>query len=321
MKPRLIVARQMPHAVGDRIRAEFDCPSPDGVDMDVATTLRMLEETQAEALLFTSHLKLTAEVIAALPARLKIAATCSVGFDHIDLAAAKARGLPITNTPEVLNECTADLAFMLLLNACRRGSEYEAVMRKGWRRGMGMGEMLGVRAWGKTLGILGMGGIGRAMAARARGFGMKVVYCNRTRLPPELELGATWFADFREMLPHCDILSLHAPSGPATNGIMNAETFGLLPKGAVFVNASRGALVDETALIEALGSGRLFAAGLDVFHNEPAFDLRFAELPNVFLTPHMGSATVETRNAMGFCAIDNIQAVLAGRPALNPLWS
>ena len=321
MKPRLIVSRQMPTAVGERIRAEFDCPVPQGEDLDVATTLRLLAETHADALLFTSHLKMTAEVIAALPAHVRVAATCSVGFDHIDLAAAKARGLPVTNTPEVLNECTADLAFLLLLNACRRGSEYEAVMRRGWRRGMGMGEMLGLRAWGKTLGILGMGGIGRAMAARARGFGMKIVYCNRNRLAPDLELGATYFASFEEMLPHCDILSLHAPSGPETAGIMNARTFGLMKLGAVFVNAARGALVDETALIEALRTGQLFAAGLDVFHNEPAYDLRFAELPNVFLTPHMGSATVETRNAMGFRAIDNIQAVLSGRPAIDPLWS
>jgi lactate dehydrogenase-like 2-hydroxyacid dehydrogenase len=321
MKPRLIVSRQMPIAVGARIRAEFDCPYPDGVDMDVQTTLRLLAETNADALLFTSHLKLTAEVIAQLPPNVKIAATCSVGYDHIDLAAAKARGLPVTNTPEVLNECTADLAFMLLLNACRRGHEYDAVMRQGWRRGMGMGEMLGIRAWGKTLGILGLGGIGRAVAARARGFGMKIVYCNRTRLPPELELGATWFPDFRSMLPHCDFLSLHAPSGAETKGIINAETLALLPKGAVFVNAARGALVDEDALIDALKSGQLAAAGLDVFDNEPAFDLRFAELPNVFLTPHMGSATTETRNAMGYRALDNIQAVLAGKPAIDPLWS
>lgn len=321
MKPRLIVSRQMPIAVGARIRAEFDCPNPDGVDMDAETTLRLLRETDADALLFTSHLKLTAEVIAQLPAHVKIAATCSVGYDHVDLAAAKAHGLPVTNTPEVLNECTADLAFMLLLNACRRGHEYESVMRQGWRRGMGMGEMLGIRAWGKTLGILGLGGIGRAMAARARGFGMKIVYCNRTRLPPELELGATWFPDFRAMLPHCDFLSLHAPAGAETKGIINAETLALLPKGAVFVNAARGALVDEDALIDALKSGQLAAAGLDVFATEPAFDLRFAELPNVFLTPHMGSATTETRNAMGYRALDNIQAVLAGKPAIDPLWS
>lgn len=321
MKPRLIVSRQMPTDVGDRIRAEFDCPFPNGKDMDVAETMRLLVETRADALLLTSHLKLTANVIAQIPGRVRIAATCSVGTDHIDLAAAKARGLVITNTPEVLNECTADLAFMLLLAAARRGHEYEAVMRNGWGHGMGMGEMLGVRVWGKTLGILGLGGIGRAMAARARGFGMTIVYCNRRRLPPELEQGAIWYGDFTEMLPRCGFLSLHAPSGPETLGIINTDTLSRLPKGAILVNAARGALVDEDALIEALTSGHLSAAGLDVFHNEPNFDRRFATLKNVFLTPHMGSATHETRKAMGDRAIDNILAVLSGKPAIDPLWS
>lgn len=321
MKPRLIVSRQMPTDVGARIRHEFDCPYPDGVDMDADTVIRLLAETQADALLLTSHLKLDAALIARLPKHVRIAATCSVGYDHIDVPAAKAALLPVTNTPDVLNECTADLAFLLLLGAFRRAHEYEAVMRAGWRRGFGMGEMLGRRAWGKRLGILGMGGIGRAMAARARGFGMRVLYCNRNRLPPHLEQGAEYFADFRAMLPHCDALTLHAPAGPATVSIMNAETFALLPKGAVFVNAARGALVDEDALVEALTSGHLFAAGLDVFHNEPAYDLRLAERKNVFLTPHMGSATVETRNAMGYRALDNIQAVLAGKPPIDPLWT
>ena len=267
MKPRLIVSRQMPTAVGERIRAEFDCPYPDGLDMDVPTALQMLRETNADALLLTSHLKLTAEVIAEIPSHVKIAATCSVGFDHIDVAAAKARGLPVTNTPEVLNECTADLAFMLILGACRRAHEYEAIMRKGWRTKYGLGDMLGLQVSGRTLGILGMGRIGRAVAQRARGFGMKILYCNKTRLPPELEQGATYYSDFRAMLPHSQILSLHAPGGATTNNIMNAETFALLPRGAVFVNASRGALVDEGALVAALESGHLFSAGLDVFHN------------------------------------------------------
>lgn len=321
MKPRLIVSRQMPTAVGARIRAEFECPFPDGVDMDSDTVLRLLAETQADALLLTSHLKLNAALIAALPKHVRIAATCSVGYDHIDVPAAKAAGLPVTNTPDVLNECTADLAFMLLLNAFRRGHEYDAIMRAGWRQGFGMGEMLGLRVWGKTLGILGMGGIGRAVAARARGFGMKVLYCNRSRLPPDLEQGATYFSDLRAMLPHCDAITLHAPSGPETTAIMNTETFALLPRNAVFVNAARGTLVNEAALVEALSSGHLFAAGLDVFHNEPAYDLRIGELKNVFLTPHMGSATVETRNAMGFRALDNIAAVLAGKPPIDPLWS
>lgn len=321
MKPRLIVSRQMPPAVGDRVRAEYECPFPDGEDMDPDTVIRLLGETQADALLLTSHLKFDAALIGRLPDRVKVAATCSVGYEHIDVAAARARGLPVTNTPDVLTECTADLTFMLILGACRRAHEYETIMRNGWRRGFGMGEMMGMRVWGKRLGILGLGGIGSAVAARARGFGMTVMYSGPRRAKPEREQGATYFADFRAMLPQCDILTLHAPSGPATLGIMNRETFALLPKGAVFVNAARGNLVDEDALIEALTSGHLRAAGLDVFHNEPNVDLRFAELPNTFLTPHMGSATEETRNAMGFRALDNIAAVLAGKPPIDPLWT
>jgi hydroxypyruvate reductase len=320
MKPRLIVSRQIPPDVGTRIRAEFDCPYPDGLDMDADTVIRMLTEHRADALMLTSHLKFPKAVIDRIPDHVRIAATCSVGTDHIDIPAARARGLPMTNTPDVLTECTADLAFMLLLNVFRRGAEYDQIMRRGWREHYGLGEMMGRRAWGKTLGLIGYGRIGQAMAARARGFGMKILYHSPRRAAPELEQGAAYFADFHQMLPHCDALSLHAPGGTVTAGIMNAHTFGLLPKGAVFVNASRGSLVDEEALLDALRSGHLYGAGLDVFHHEPDYDTRLAEMPNVFLCPHMGSATVETRNAMGFRALDNIAAVLAGRPPLDPIW-
>ena len=321
MKPRLVVARRTPPAVTERARTEFDALLSEEKDLDLDGMLAAVGQHRADALFFTSNLKLNAEAIARLPAHVKIAATCSVGFDHIDVQAAKAKGLVVTNTPEVLTDCTADLAFTLILSACRRMHEYDGIMRPGWRRRFAMGEMLGIRASGKRLGILGMGRIGRAVAQRGRGFGMQILYSDVQRLPPELEQGATYFEDFRAMLPQCDILTLHAPGGPRTDGIMNAETFGLLPNGAVFVNAARGALVDEEALIAALTSGHLFAAGLDVFRKEPDFDTRLAALPNVILTPHMGSGTVETRNAMGFRALDNIAAVCAGRPAIDPLWS
>ena len=320
MKPRLIVSRQIAAPVAERIRAEFDCPWPEGRDRDGEDVLRELAATRADALLLTSHLKLGADLIARLPDHVRIAATCSVGFEHIDVAAARARGLPVTNTPDVLNDCTADLTMLLILGACRRAHEYEAIMRAGWRRGYGLGEMLGVQASGKRLGIVGLGRIGQAVARRARGFNMRILYNNPRPLPAEIEQGATYFADLREMLPQCDILSLHARGGPTTANLMNAETFALLPKGAVFVNASRGSLVDEGALVAALQTGHLFAAGLDVYHNEPAFDLRLATLPNTFLIPHMGSATIETRTAMGMRALDNIAAVLAGRPPIDPLW-
>jgi lactate dehydrogenase-like 2-hydroxyacid dehydrogenase len=321
MKPRLVVAPLVPPAVAARAAAQFDTLFAEGASMDGQAACAAVAKHQAVGLFITSSVKLTADLIGRLPATLKVAATCSVGFDHIDVPAAKAHGLVVTNTPEVLTDCTADLAFMLILAACRRAHEYEAIMRAGWGKGFGLGDMLGTRASGKTLGIVGFGRIGRAVAQRARGFNMRILYHDAHRLPADLEQGAEYFADLRAMLPQCQILTLHAPGGAATDKLMNAETFGLLPKGAVFANAARGGLVDEDALINALKSGHLAAAGLDVYRQEPSFDRRLAELPNIFLTPHMGSATVETRNAMGFRALDNLAAVCAGRPAIDPLWT
>ena len=322
MKPRLVVAALMPRDVVARARDEFDAVvAPGPADMTADEVIAATTAHRAEAIQFVNTLSLSAEAIAHLPASVRVGATSSVGYDHIDVAAAKARGLMVTNTPGVLSDCTADFAFMMLLAAARRATEYDAIMRKGWRYRIGQGDLLGVRVSGKTLGLLGMGGIGGAMARRARGFDMRVLYHARNRLPPERENGAEYFAAFRAMLPHCDFLSLHAPATPATDRIINAETLALLPRGAVLVNVARGGLVDEDALHDALTSGQLFAAGLDVFRNEPDFDTRFAALPNVILSPHIGSGSVETRNAMGFRALDNIAAVLDGRGPINPLWS
>ena len=322
MTPRLVLAALMPRDVVARARAEFDAVvAPGPADMTAEEVIAAATAHRADAIMFVNTLPLSAEAIARLPESVRIGATSSVGYDHIDVAAAQARGLVVTNTPGVLDDCTADFAFMMLLAAARRAYEYDAIMRKGWRFRIGQGEMLGVRVSGKTLGILGMGRIGGAMARRARGFDMRVLYHSRTRLPPEQENGAAYVASFRTMLPHCDFLSLHAPATPATERIINAETLSLLPRGAVLVNVARGGLVDEDALLAALTSGQLFAAGLDVFRTEPDFDTRFAALPNVILSPHIGSGSVETRNAMGFRALDNIAAVLAGRGPIDPLWS
>ena len=322
MRQRLLVAALLPQAVIARARAGFDAtihPGPD--DMTPDQVRDAAHAAQAEAILFVNTLPFDARLIDALPGSVRIGATCSVGYDHIDVAAARARAIAVTNTPGVLSECTADFAFIMLLAAARRVHDYDQVMRAGWRRRIGQGELLGIRVHGETLGILGMGRIGQAVARRARGFGMRVLYHSRHRLPPALEQGATWFPDFRAMLPACRFLSLHAPATPATERIVNAETLALLPPGAVLVNVARGALVDEEALLAALASGRLFAAGLDVFRSEPDFDRRFAALPNVILSPHIGSGSVETRNAMGFRALDNIAAVLGGGAPLDPLWS
>jgi lactate dehydrogenase-like 2-hydroxyacid dehydrogenase len=321
MKPRLVLAFLTTDAVVTRARSEFDAIVHQGPnDMTVAEVTEAASSHEAQAIVFTNTLPLTAAAIAALPASVRVGATCSVGFDHIDVPAARARGIAITNTPGVLDECTADHAMMLLLAAARRGVEYDRVMRQGWRHRIGQGDLLGVRVTGKRIGILGMGRIGRAFAQRARGFDMKVLYHARSRLPPELERGAEYFADFEAMLPHCDFLSVHAPGGAATERMIDSRALALLPDGAVLVNVARGSLIDEDALFDALTSGKLFAAGLDVFRQEPDYDLRFAALDNVVLSPHIGSGSKETRDAMGFRALDNVAAVLAGRPALDPLW-
>ena len=321
MKQRLVLAALMPRDVVIRARDEFDALVVEGRDdMTAGQVVEAATRHRADAIMFVNTLPLSAEVIARLPASVRVGATSSVGYDHIDVAAAKARGLVVTNTPGVLTECTADFAFMMLLAAARRAYEYDKIMRGGWRFRIGQGDLLGVRVSGKTLGILGLGRIGQAMARRARGFDMTVLYHARNRLPPEQEQGARYFASFRDMLPHCDFLSLHAPATPVTDKIVNGETLALLPRGAVLVNVARGGLVDEDALIEALRSGQLFAAGLDVFRSEPDYDTRFAALDNVIMSPHIGSGSVETRNAMGFRALDNIAAVLAGTGAIDPLW-
>ena len=321
MPSRLVLAALMPRDVVARAREEFDALVVEGKDdMTAAQVIEAATSHRADAIMFVNTLPLSAEVIAQLPASVRVGATSSVGYDHIDVAAAKARGITVTNTPGVLTECTADFAFMMLLAAARRAYEYDKIMRAGWRYRIGQGDVLGVRVTGKTLGILGLGRIGRAVAQRARGFDMKVLYHSRDRLPQELEQGAQYFATFHDMLPHCDFLSLHAPATPATDKIIGAEALARIKHGAVLVNVARGGLVDEDALLDALTSGRLFAAGLDVFRTEPDFDMRFAALDNVILSPHIGSGSVETRNAMGFRALDNIAAVLAGRAAIDPLW-
>jgi lactate dehydrogenase-like 2-hydroxyacid dehydrogenase len=320
MKRRLVLACLTTTDVVARARMEFDAVVAEGpADMTVPEVTRAAAAHQAEAILFTNTLPLDAAAIAALPATVQVGATISVGYDHIDLLAARARRLAITNTPGVLDECTADHAMMLLLAAARRGIEYDRIMRQGWRYRIGQGDLLGVRVSGKRIGILGMGRIGRALAQRARGFDMKVLYHARNRLPPDLEQGAVYFPDFHTMLPQCDFLSIHAPGGAATHKMIDAHALSLLPARAVLVNVARGSLVDEDALYDALTSVKLFAAGLDVFRDEPDFDMRFAGLDNVVLSPHVGSASKETRDAMGYRALDNIAAVLDGRPAIDPL--
>jgi lactate dehydrogenase-like 2-hydroxyacid dehydrogenase len=315
-KPRVLVARRMPEATIKRARAEFDAVIAEH-DMKAAEAIAACQEHGIQAILTGKKVALTAADIARLPASVKIIANPSAGYEHMDVEAARARGIVVTNAPDGLTDCTADFTFLLILAACRRAAEYTQIMRDGWRVSFGQPDMLGMKLGGSRLGIVGMGRIGRAVAMRARAFGMTILYHNRSRLPPDQEAGATYCATLQELLPQSDVLSLNMPGGSGT--LMTREAFALLPRGAVFVNAARGSLVDEEALIDALRSGHLFGAGLDVFRSEPDFDQRLAALPNVFLTPHMASATVATRNRMGFDALDNIAAVMADKPPLNPV--
>jgi lactate dehydrogenase-like 2-hydroxyacid dehydrogenase len=313
---RVLIGRRVPPDVAARGRAMFDLVYPDR-DLDLDEAIALVAEHRIAGVLSGPKLKFGPANLDRVPDCLRIVANPTAGTDHMDVAATKARGIVVTNAPDALTDCTADLAMFLLLGACRRANEYVQVMREGWRRPIGFPDMLGLKVGGRTLGIVGMGRIGRALARRARAFGMTILYHNRNRLDPALEERAEYCADLRAMLPRCQVLSLNLPGGGGT--LMTAEMFALLPKGAVFVNTARGSLVDEDALVAALQSGQLHAAGLDVFRAEPEYDLRFRDLPNALLLPHMGSATEETRNAMGFTALDNIAAVLDGRAPLDPV--
>lgn len=319
MSPRVLAATPFPAAVAERAVKEFGATLSQDHTMTPEELLTACQKHPYEALLASSHIKFNSATIAALPASVKVLASCSVGYDHIDLAAAAKRNLLVTNTPGVLTDATADLTMLLMLAACRRATEYAAVMREGWKQKFYLPDALGTQVTGRKLGVFGFGRIGQAVAQRARGFNMEIHYHDVRRIPAAAEQGAVFHASFHDMLPHCEILTLHAPGGGGTERVLDGKAISLLPRGAIVVNSARGTLIDEDALIEALGSGHVRAAGLDVFQSEPNFDKRFLELPNVFLTPHMGSATVETRDAMGHTALDNIAAVLAGRAPPNPV--
>ncbi len=311
----LVLSLPIPGPVRERTERLFHCVEPPkhiGTEKLIAAAT----EYNADALLISLGIPMKADAIARLPASVKVIATTSVGFDHIDVAAANARGIAVGITPDAVTDATADVTLLLMLGACRRAKEHVRSMDQAWSVKNGFFDGLGMDLTGKTLGIIGMGRIGRAVAERSRGFRMPVLYHNRNRLVPELEQGAQYYASIEEMLPHCQVLSLNLPGGQGV--VMTRERFALLPKGAMFVNSARGNLVDEDALIDALKSGQLSSAGLDVFKNEPNYDQRINELPNTFLLPHIGTATIETRTDMANRALDNIEAVLSGKPAPYP---
>ncbi len=261
--------------------------------------------------------KINAEVIAHLAPPLKVIANLSVGLDHIDLDAARRFGVHVLNTPDVLSEATAEVAMMLILNPCRRAYESDHLVRSGQWTGWTPTQMLGLGLTGRRLGILGLGRIGQQLAKRAAPFGLEIHYHNRRQLPPETEAGAVYHASSDSLLHHSDIFVIAAPSTPELKGFLDARRIALLPKDAVVVNVARGDMVDDGALIEGLTSGKLFAAGLDVYRGEPNLDPRYRALPNAFLASHIGSATIDTRDAMGFLLLDGLRALEEGRRPHN----
>ena len=310
--PIILVTRKLPDAVEDRLRRDYEARL--NSDDALYSKDELLERAQGAQGILPCHTEnFSAEVIESLPEEVKIIANFSVGFDHVDIEAAKKRGLVVTNTPDVLSDATAELTMMLMIGAARRASEGERLVRTREWKDWSPAFMVGTQVTGKRLGILGMGRVGQVTAKRARGFDMEIHYHDVRKLPPEKEEGAIFHETLEDMLPVCDFLSIHCNATPETTGLMNAERLALLPDGAIFVNAARGAIHDDDALIEALKSGKLKAAGIDAYNNEPNIDPRFAELPNTFLMPHIGSATAETRDGMGFRALDNLDAYFAGR--------
>lgn len=312
MKPVVLVTRKLPDAVEDRLRRDYQ-PRLNPDDRLYASDELVARAAGAAAIVPCHTERLSAEVIARLPDSIRIIANFSVGFDHVDLAAAKARGIVVTNTPEVLSDATAELTILLMLGAGRRASEGERLVRTRQWRDWSPSFMVGTQVTGKRLGIVGLGRVGRVTARRARGFDMEIHYHDLQRLPPEQEAGAIFHPTVEDLLPHCDFLAFHCVATPQTRKMLNAERIALLPDGAIVVNASRGTVIDDEALIAALKSGKVAAAGLDVYNNEPDIHPEYRELPNTFLMPHIGSATKETRDAMGFRALDNLDAFFAGR--------
>ncbi len=315
-KPILMVTRRLPPAIEARAARDYVARLSGG-DAPVTAADILSRAAGAAAVLCCPAEKLDAEVIGKLPESVRVIGTFSVGFDHIDMAAARARSIPVVNTPDVLSVATAECAMLLILAAARRAGEGERTIRAGHWTGWSPTQLLGTLVSGRRLGIFGMGRIGRELVRMAGGFGMQVHYRDQARLPPELELVAIFHDNDESFLPMCDVLSLHAPGGEGTRHWLNAERIGKLPQGAVVANAARGTLIDDEALIAALRSGWVAAAGLDVYNGEPRVDPGYLALENVILLPHLGSATTETRDAMGHLVLDGIDAVLAGRTPAN----
>jgi lactate dehydrogenase-like 2-hydroxyacid dehydrogenase len=309
VRPRIVVTRRIFPELVQALSADFDVRD-NQADANWSPTELAAALRDADGALLTAGDRIDEALLAQCP-RLKVVANIAVGYNNLDLAACTRHGVLATNTPDVLNEATADHAWALLLAAARRVTESERWLRAGlWKRWT-FEMFMGAEISGTTLGILGMGRIGRAIARRAAGFRMPVIYHNRTRLSPDAEGGAT-HVDFGELLRESDHLVLVVPYSPAVHHVINAAALAQMKRTAVLVNIARGGVVDDAALVGALRHGRIAAAGLDVYENEPALHPGLLELENVVLTPHIASSTRATRTAMAQLAIRNLRAALKG---------
>jgi glyoxylate reductase len=307
-RPRVAVTRKLLPQIEARMNELFDCRfNAEDRPLSADEIAALMQD--ADVLVPTVTDRIDVALIERAPPSLRLFANFGAGVNHIDLAAAKAKGILVTNTPGVFTEDTADLTMALILNVPRRLGEGHRLMRSGEWQGWTPTGMLGHRIGDKTLGIIGFGRIGEAVAARARAFGMNILYNKRHRLPAsvEEELGIAFEPDLDRLVARADIVTLHCPLTAETNRIMNRQRIGLMKRDGYLINSSRGELVDDDALIEALQRGRIAGAGLDVYNHEPAIDPRFLSIPNAVLLPHLGSATYEGREASGEKVIANIR--------------
>ena len=315
MKPKVLVTRRWPEAVEQRMAQVFD--------LTLNTADKPLSETEIhaamgafDAILPTVTDRLPGAVFGHPSTRTRILANYGVGFAHIDTAAAKSHNIAVTNTPDVLSECTADIAMTLMLMVARRAGEGERELREGRWSGWRPTHLIGTKVSGATLGIVGFGRIGQAMAQRAHfGFGMKILVQNRSAVPAEVlaRYGAIQVPSIEDLLPQCDFVSLHCPGGAANRHLINSRRLDLMRPGAFLINTARGEVVDEHALAQALWFGTIGGAGLDVFEREPSVPEALLGSDNLVMLPHLGSATRETREAMGFRVLENLTDFFAGK--------
>lgn len=316
VRPRILLTRRWPEMVEQRLAARYDVTFNHGDrPMDAAALIQAMRDH--DALCPTVTDRVTRDIVLAEGRRARIIANYGAGYEHIDLAAAREAELLVTNTPDVLTEATADIAMTLMLMAMRRAGEGERELRAGDWTGWRPTHLVGQSLDGKLLGLVGFGRIARAVAKRAQAFGMRIAY--HSRRPADDMPADAYVADLGALAEQADILSLHAPGGAETRHMVDAALLARMPAHAVLVNTGRGTLIDEGALAQALADRRIAAAGLDVYEAEPQVHPGLIALPNVVLLPHLGSATIEARTAMGMKVADNLDRFFAGKPLLDPV--